>query len=155
MKEDEWFMADALQLAHEAWGQGEVPVGALVVNDSGQVLSRAHNLKEKSHNPCGHAEILALQTAGKAKGDWRLDGCRLIVTLEPCSMCMAALVHARIDKLVFGAYDPKAGSLSLGLSFHQHPQLNHRFQVVGGVMHYQCSKLLSQFFKQRRQAYKE
>ncbi len=145
-----WCMKLALEEAEAAYRMGEVPVGALVVNAQGEVLARAHNRKEAVHNPVGHAELLAVQAAAQKIGGWRLDGCTLYVTLEPCPMCLAGLGQSRIDRVVFGAYDPKGGALSLGYALHRDTRLNHRFSMVGGVLHYECSRLLSQFFKERR-----
>ncbi len=149
-KDHIWNMGLALEEAEAAYRIGEVPVGAVVVDKDGRILSRAHNLKETTHDPCGHAEILALRQAATKAGNWRLTGAVLYVTLEPCAMCLGAMVHARIDTLAFGAYDPKAGALSLGHHLHRDPRLNHRFSVVGGIRHYECSKVLSVFFKERR-----
>ncbi len=150
MREHLWFMRMALDEANEAWRKLEVPVGAVIVGPGGDVLAKAHNLKESHNNPCGHAEILAIQEATQKLGDWRLSGCRLYVTLEPCTMCLAAIGQARIPEVIFGAYDNKAGALSLGYRMHKDLRLNHRFAVMGGVMHYDCSRSLSQFFKERR-----
>jgi tRNA(adenine34) deaminase len=138
------------ELAYRVW---EVPVGAVIVDASGAILARAHNVKETSHNPCGHAEILAIQAAAQKIQGWRLEDCTLYVTLEPCPMCLAAIGQARIKEVVFGAYDPKGGALSLGYSLHKDPRLNHRFAVMGGVLHYDCSRILSQFFRERRGTY--
>lgn len=145
-----WCMRLALDEAEAAYRLGEVPVGAVVVDAKGEVIAKAHNLKETAHNPMGHAELLAIQAAAQKISGWRLDGCTLYVTLEPCPMCLAGLVQARIKQVVFGAYDPKGGALSLGYALHRDPRLNHRFSMMGGVLHYECSRLLSQFFKERR-----
>lgn len=152
MKVDEslYYMKLAAEEAEKAYQIGEVPVGAILVDDSGKIVSRAHNLKEQNHNPAGHAEIELLINAGRELKTWRLIGHTLVVTLEPCLMCMGAMVHARIDRLIFGAYDKKAGALSLGYHIHNDPRLNHKFEVIGGLDHYQCSKRLSQFFRERR-----
>jgi tRNA(adenine34) deaminase len=154
LSDHEWSMKLALEEANIAYNAGEVPVGAVVVDDLGKVIARASNLKEKTHNPMGHAEILALHAASQALGRWRLNGCTLIVTLEPCVMCLGAMIHARIDHLVFGAYDSKAGALSLGYAAHKDPRLNHNLAVTGGLSHYECSSLLSQFFRERRAGHK-
>jgi tRNA(adenine34) deaminase len=146
-------MGLALEQADHAYKLGEVPVGAVVVSSEGKIISQAHNLKETTHAPCSHAEILALNSAGKELQNWRLLNCTLVVTLEPCLMCLSAMVHARIKQLVFGAYDPKAGALSLGYRIHDESKLNHRFSVVGGWNHYESSRLLSRFFKERRMGY--
>ncbi len=146
-------MGSALKEAEKAYQLDEVPVGAVVLDDVGKLVASAHNMKEKTHNPCGHAEILAIQEACKKKNDWRLGDHTLVVTLEPCSMCMGAIIQSRIKKLVFGAYDPKGGAISCGLNIHQNAKLNHEIEVIGGVMHFETSKLLSDFFKLRRGQY--
>lgn len=145
-----WCMRIALDEAEAAYRLAEVPVGAVIVDGKGEVISKAHNLKESVHNPCGHAELLAIQAAAQKIQGWRLEDCTLYVTLEPCPMCMAALVQARIKQVVFGAYDSKGGALSLGYALHRDTRLNHQFSMIGGVLHYDCSRLLSQFFKERR-----
>jgi tRNA(adenine34) deaminase len=150
MNDHIWFQRLAIEQAELAWRLGEVPVGAIVVDPNGDVVSRAHNLKETTHNPCGHAEILAIQEAAQKLGSWRLNDCRIYVTLEPCTMCLAAIAHARIQQVVFGAYDPKGGAISLGYALHKDSRLNHRFSMMGGVLHFDCSRMLSEFFKQRR-----
>lgn len=150
-----WLMDEALREAESAYHKDEVPVGALVVDSCGVVLSQAHNLKEKTNNPCGHAEILAIIQAGKKINNWRLLQCSLYVTLEPCPMCLSALVQARIEHLYFGAYDAKGGALSLQYNFHKDQKLNHSFTVLGGLRHLECSKLLSTFFKEKRTGYKK
>ncbi len=148
-----WNMQSALLEAEKAYSQDEVPVGAVVVDEAGKVLSMAHNQKEKAHNPCGHAEILAIQEACKKEEDWRLNGCTLFVTLEPCTMCMGAIIQARIKTVIFGAYDQKGGAISLGFNIHQNNKLNHQVQIMGGVRHFECSKILSDFFRLRRGQY--
>lgn len=148
-----WFMSMALEQAHLAYKSHEVPVGAVIVSPSGEILSKQHNLKEISHNPTGHAEILSLVEASKKIHNWRLSGCILYVTLEPCPMCLAAMVQSRIEQCIFGAYDNKGGALSLGYFLQKDNRLNHRFSVIGGIKHFECSKLLSQFFKERRNGY--
>lgn len=148
--EHQWFMALALEQAHEAYKIGEVPVGAIIVDQQGSILSKTHNLKESTSNPTGHAELLGVINAAKKINGWRLNGCSLYVTLEPCLMCLGALIQSRIERCVFGAYDLKGGSLSLGYAFHEDKRLNHQISMLGGIKHYECSKILSQFFKERR-----
>jgi tRNA(adenine34) deaminase len=148
-----WFMSMALEEAEHAYKLQEVPVGAVLVSPNGDVLSKQHNLKETHFNPTAHAEVLTIIDGAKKLQNWRLSDCVLYVTLEPCPMCMAALVQARIKMCVFGAYDAKGGALSLGYRLHQDKKLNHRFSVIGGVKHFECSRLLSQFFKERRTSY--
>lgn len=149
MLQHEWFMKMAIDEAYKASSLGEVPVGALVVDSQGHVLSQAYNLRESSANPCGHAEILALEGAGEKTQNWRLQGATLYVSLEPCLMCMGAMVNARIKQLVFGAYDLKGGALSLG-AYSYLKKTNHQFAITGGVMHYENSRLMSKFFRERR-----
>ncbi len=153
LAEAEWFMNLALEEADKAYKLDEVPIGAVLVSKTGEVLSKAHNLKEKSHNPLGHAELIAINEATKKIGDWRLNDCTLYVTLEPCLMCAGALWQSRLKQVVFGAYDTKGGFLSLNYGLHQDPRLNHQIQVMGGVKHMDCSRLLSEFFRQRRKDY--
>jgi tRNA(adenine34) deaminase len=149
-----WFMSLAIEQAELAYKSQEVPVGAVLVSPDGEILSRQHNLKESHFNPTAHAELLTLIEGAKKNQNWRLSQCILYVTLEPCPMCLAAMVQARIKQCVFGAYDSKGGALSLGYSLHQDKRLNHQFSVVGGVKHFECSKVLSQFFKERRNTYR-
>lgn len=150
----DWCMKLALEEAEKGWKADEVPIGALVVSEIGEILARAHNDKEKKFNPFGHAEMIAMTEAAKKRGNWRLENCTLIVTLEPCPMCLAAMREARIGRVIFGAYDAKGGALSLNYNLHQDQRLNHRFEAVGGVHHFECSKILSDFFRTKRQEYK-
>ncbi len=150
-----WFMNIALEQSELAYRAQEVPVGALLVSPTGEILSRQHNLKETNFNPVAHAEILALTEGAKKLQNWRLTDCYLYVTLEPCPMCLTALVQARVKACVFGAYDQKGGALSLGYHLHRDKRLNHQFSVVGGVMHFECSRILSQFFRERRTSYRQ
>jgi tRNA(adenine34) deaminase len=149
-----WNMCLAIEQADLAYSKGEVPVGAICVAEDGKTLSVAHNLKESTPNPCGHAEILALTNAAKSLGEWRLLNATLYVTLEPCPMCLDAARQARIKNVIFGAYDKKGGAISLGYNFHKDTRLNHHFNIMGGIFHYKCSSILSTFFKQRRNSYK-
>ncbi len=149
-----WFMSMALESAEQAYKLQEVPVGAVLVSPEGEVLSRQHNLKEAHFNPVAHAELLALTEGAKKISNWRLSDCLLYVTLEPCPMCLTAMVQSRIRQCVFGAYDPKGGALSLGYHVHQDKRLNHQFSIIGGIKHFECSKVLSQFFRERRGGYR-
>ena len=143
-------MSAALALALEAAAGGEIPVGAVVVDREGRIIGRGRNRRE-SGDPLGHAEIYAISEAARAIGDWRLEGTTMVVTLEPCAMCAGALVNARVERLVFGAYDPKAGFCgSLG-NLVQDPRLNHRLQVEGGFMEEQSRDMLKEFFRALRQ----
>lgn len=154
MQDHFWFMGIALEKAEEAYKKQEVPVGAVLVSPNGDVLSKQFNLKESEANPVAHAEILTIIESAKKLGNWRLSDCTLYVTLEPCPMCMAAMVQARIKECVFGAYDPKGGAISLGYKMFNDQRMNHRFSMMGGLRHYECSKLLSEFFKEKRTVYK-
>lgn len=148
-----WLMEEALKEAEIAYREAEVPIGAIIVDSKGTIIAKAHNEKETAHNPCGHAEILAIKKAAKQLNNWRLLETSLIVTLEPCPMCLAAMVQARISHLYFGAYDSKGGAISLNYNLHKDTRLNHQFQVTGGIRHFECSRLLSNFFKERRSNY--
>mgnify|MGYP001075225058 FL=1 len=154
-EEYKWMMSVAMDEAYKAYSIDEVPIGAAIVDESGNVLSQTHNEKEHNHDPCGHAEILAIREACKKRGNWRLSGCTIFVTLEPCPMCLSALIQARIDKLVFAAYDPKGGAISLNYNLYKDKRLNHNFSVVGGVGHFESSKVLSRFFREKRSSYKK
>jgi tRNA(adenine34) deaminase len=146
---DELWMQEALTAARRALEINEVPVGAVVVRD-GQIIARGWNRNITDHDPTAHAEILALRAAGEALGNHRLGDCDLFVTIEPCAMCVGALVHARIRRLVYGADDPKAGAVHSALAVLNHPRLNHRMEVVGGVLAGRCSEMVQAFFRQRR-----
>ncbi|HAL25604.1 MAG TPA: tRNA-specific adenosine deaminase [Chloroflexi bacterium] len=147
---DEAALAAALTVAREALARGEVPIGAVVLDPSGAVIASAHNEREVGHDPTGHAEVLALRRAGAALGSWHLDGCTLAVTLEPCTMCAGALVLARVSRLVFGAWDPKAGAVGSLWDVVRDRRLNHRPEVAGGVCEAECSALLTDFFAGKR-----
>jgi tRNA(adenine34) deaminase len=141
----------ALDEARAAVVHDDVPVGALVVAlDSGAVLARRHNERELHRDPTAHAEILALRDAAVAHGSWRLDGCALVVTLEPCPMCAGAALAARVGLVVFGAPDPKAGALGTLYNLGADPRLNHQLDVVGGVRAAECGALIRQFFADKR-----
>jgi tRNA(adenine34) deaminase len=149
MPTDAEFMRRALELARAAATRGEVPVGALLVRGD-QVLGEGANCPIGTHDPTAHAEIQALRAAGAEVGDYRLAGTTLYVTLEPCIMCAAALVHARVSRVVFGAWDPKAGAAGSLTDVFNIAGLNHRVDVFGGVLAEECGTLLSDFFRQRR-----
>ena len=152
MKElHERFMAEALALADEAGELGEVPVGALVVQED-RVLGRGFNRRESRQDPTAHAEIIAIRQAAEALGSWRLEGCTVIVTLEPCPMCAGAMVLARVHRCVYGCADPKGGFLGTVGDLSNLEGLNHRFEVVSGVMANQCSGRLSEFFRHLRKS---
>jgi tRNA(adenine34) deaminase len=143
-------MARALALARAAGAAGEVPVGALVVDAAGAVLGEGANARERTEDPTAHAEVLALRAATRHTGSWRLTGCTLVVTLEPCAMCAGALVQARVPTLVLGAWDPKAGACGSVWDLVRDPRANHRVDVVGGVLAHECGELLRAFFRDRR-----
>ncbi len=148
MTHEQW-MGEALAEARAAERHGDVPIGAVVVAD-GVVVARAHNRREVDGDPTAHAEILALREAARARGHWRLTGATLYVTLEPCAMCAGALVLARLDRVVFGADDPKAGAVGALWDIPRDPRLNHRVEVVRGVEAERCAGLLRDFFAARR-----
>jgi tRNA(adenine34) deaminase len=143
-------MQGALTVARRAAASGEVPVGAVVLDARGSVLASGHNEREQCNDPTAHAEIVALRRAGAAVGSWQLAGCMLVVTIEPCTMCAGAIVLSRVDRLVFGAWDPKAGAVGSLWDVVRDRRLNHRPQVVGGVLAAECSALLAEFFARRR-----
>lgn len=143
------FMKKALSLAEKAFQEDEVPVGALIVQN-GKIISETYNQKERTQNPCNHAEILAITQATSILKNWRLSDCELYVTLEPCVMCAGALIQSRISKVYFGAADPKGGALGTLYSLHEDNRLNHRFECEGGILSEDCGKLLSDFFRRKR-----
>lgn len=146
-------MRRALALASASSGGGgpvDVPVGALVLDASGIVLGEGTNVRERDNDPTGHAEIVALRAAAQARESWRLDGCTLVVTLEPCTMCAGALVLARVERVVFAAYDEKAGAAGSLWDVMRDRRLNHRPEVVGGVLGDEAGELLRRFFQDRR-----
>ena len=147
------FMEEALAEARTAQSMGEVPVGAVVVHE-GEVIARAGNRREIDADPLAHAEVIALRAASRRLGRWRLHGCTLYVTLEPCAMCAGAVVLARIDRLVYGAADPKAGAAGSLYDIPRDERLNHEVEVVSGVLAEDCSALLTSFFKARRDSAK-
>ena len=142
-------MHEALAEAAKAAAIGEVPIGAVVVRD-GQVIARAHNLRETTHDATAHAELLAIRRAGEALNGWRLIGCTLYVTIEPCPMCAGALVQSRVEHLVYGSPDPKAWADRSLTEIVQNPGLNHRMEVTGGVLAEECSHVMKGFFQARR-----
>lgn len=145
------FMRLALEQAQHAWDRGEVPVGAVVVKD-GVVIATGYNQPIGSHDPTAHAEIVALRAAAAVLGNYRLPGCELYVTLEPCVMCSGAMMHARVATIVYGAPDPKTGACGSVVNLFEHDQLNHHATVTGGVLADACADLLKRFFAARRAA---
>lgn len=140
----------ALLEAEGALATGDVPIGAVVVSPSGAVIAAGRNVREAAHDPTGHAEVVALRAAAAALGSWRLDGCTLVVTLEPCTMCAGAIVLARVERLVFGAFDPKAGAVGSLWDVVRDRRLNHRPEVVAGVLADEQAALLEAFFADHR-----
>jgi tRNA(adenine34) deaminase len=150
MTSDHHFMQQAIALANQAASNGEVPVGAIIVKD-GNVIGRGCNAPISLNDPSAHAEMLAIRDAAKTLGNYRLTGCTLYVTLEPCAMCAGAIQHARLSRLVFGASDPKTGACGSVVNLMAETKLNHHTEVIGDVLAKECGAILSTFFKQRRQ----
>ncbi|GAB4334993.1 MAG: tRNA adenosine(34) deaminase TadA [Desulfobulbaceae bacterium] len=150
MKSDDEYMGIALARAHESAARGEVPVGAVLVDDSGVVIASAGNDTVSAHDPVGHAEIRVLRKAARVRENYRLPGTTMYVTLEPCAMCAAALVHSRVARLVFGARDPKTGAVVSLYHIGSDGLLNHSFSITGGVREEECGSLLREFFQMRR-----
>ena len=146
---DELWMEEALRAAQRALESGEVPVGAVVVLD-GRIVGRGWNRNLTDSDPSAHAEVVALRTAGANLGNHRLGDCELFATIEPCAMCAGAMIHARLKRLIYGADDPKAGAVHSVMQVLNHPQLNHRMDVHGGVLAGRCAELLQAFFRNRR-----
>ena len=143
-------MKQALIEARKAYGKDEVPIGAVIVKD-GKVIARGHNTRQQTQNAVNHAEIVAIQKACKKVGSWRLCGCDLYVTLEPCPMCAGACINSRLNAVYFGAYDAKAGCAGTLYNLPEDERFNHRLKVEGGILQQECVKILSDFFKQKRQ----
>jgi tRNA(adenine34) deaminase len=148
-EQDAAWMETALEQAALAAAAGEVPVGALVIKD-GEIIGRGHNRNLLDNDPAAHAEIVALRQAAALVGNHRLPGCVMVATIEPCSMCAGAMVHARVARLIYGAADPKAGADGSVLQVINHPSLNHQMEVTAGVLTGKCSEILREFFRQRR-----
>ncbi|HEY7164516.1 MAG TPA: tRNA adenosine(34) deaminase TadA [Candidatus Binatia bacterium] len=148
------YMSEALAKAREAASAGEVPVGAVIVS-AGRIISAGHNARELNQSPLAHAEILAIDQAARYLGSWRLIDCDLYVTLEPCIMCVGAMLQARLRRLVFGCFDPKAGAVKSLYELASDPRLNHRIAVTDGVLKDECAALLSDFFTELRERKKE
>ncbi len=154
IRQYEPFMDAALVEAAAAAAAGDVPIGAVIVRD-GRVLAAAHNRRTLDADPTAHAELLAIRAAAATVGDWRLSGCTMVVTLEPCAMCAGAIVLARIDRLVYGADDPKAGAVRTLYRLCEDERLNHRLAVLGGCRAEECGRMLSEFFRTQRDAGKK
>ena len=150
MKDHTYYMEKALELAREAFKLGEVPVGAVVVRD-GEIIGEGYNLREREGSVIAHAEVIAIEQACKRLGTWRLSGCTLYVTMEPCPMCAGALVNSRIDRVVYGCKDAAAGCLGSVIDFNSYP-FNHSFETVSGICAKESLELLREFFESRREA---
>ena len=145
------YMKRALELARDAETKGDVPIGALLVNVDGKIVAEAHNERELIKDPTAHAEVLAIRKAANLEQAWRLNGYTLVVTLEPCVMCAGALSLARIDRVVFGAKDPRAGAMGSVYNVHEDARLNHKIELISGVLEPECREMLQNFFRAKRQ----
>jgi tRNA(adenine34) deaminase len=145
----ELWMQEALEEAKKAEAIGEVPIGAVIVRD-GQIIARGHNLRETSRDPTAHAEMIAIRAASEALGAWRLLGCTLYVTLEPCPMCAGAIVQSRIPTVVYGTPDPKAGCAGTLMNLLQEERFNHRVELISGILQDRCAQVLTDFFRKLR-----
>lgn len=148
---DKEYMELALAEAQKAYDMGEIPIGAVIVDNDGNIVSTGHNLRECSHDATAHAEMEAIRSACDKLERWRLSGCTLYVTIEPCPMCAGALVNSRIDRLVYGSNDSKAGAVESIFNVVNNPALNHQMQVTAGVLDEECSGMMKRFFKMRRE----
>ena len=149
VKDDIYYMKRALARARAAAKHGEVPIGAIIIDKNGEIISTGRNMRETHKNALKHAEIIAIDRACKKIGAWRLLDCTLYVTMEPCPMCAGAIVNSRIKRVVFGCYDKKAGAMGGVFEMQQYP-LNHKYEIQGGILENECANLLSEFFKDLR-----
>jgi tRNA(adenine34) deaminase len=149
-KSDEHYMNAALKEAHLAAAIDEVPVGAIIVDEEGKIVARAHNLREKNHSPTAHAELLAIEKAARTLGRWRLSDCTLYVTLEPCPMCAGAVVNSRLKRIVYATDDPKAGAVTSLYKILTDERLNHQPEVEFGLLAEESAELLKEFFRKKR-----
>ena len=147
---DQKFMLAALKEAEKSVALDEVPVGAIIVKNN-KIVARGHNLREKSHDPTAHAEIVAIRKACKKFDSWRLEGCTMYVTVEPCAMCAGTLLWTRIDRIVFGCKDPKGGALGSSFELFKVKNINHHPEITGGVLEEECARLMKDFFKKKRE----
>ena len=154
MTEQEKYMREAIRQAKKAWALDEVPIGCVIVFD-GKIIARGYNRRNTDRNTLSHAELNAIKKASKKLGDWRLEGCTMYVTLEPCQMCAGAIVQARIDEVVIGSMNPKAGCAGSVLNLLGIPQFNHQVKITRGILQEECSALLSDFFRELRKRKKE
>ena len=146
---DEKFMAEALKEAEKSANFDEVPVGAVIVKD-GKIIARGHNLRERSNDPTAHAEIMAIRKACKKLKSWRLEGCTIYVTIEPCSMCAGTILWTRIQRVVYGANDPKGGALGSSYNLFEVKNINHKVEITRGVLENRCAGLMTSFFRNKR-----
>ena len=144
-------MKEALKEAHKAELIDEVPIGCVIVKDD-KIIARGHNQRETNQSPMGHAEIIAINKASKKLKSWRLEGCDIYVTLEPCIMCSGAIIQSRISKVYYGASDPKGGALGSSINVLEAKNINHHPEVISGVMQEECSKIITNYFKAKRQS---
>lgn len=149
-QEDAFYMRAALAEAAQAYTLGEVPIGAVLVNETGEIVARGHNLRERDHDATAHAEMIAIRAACERLGRWRLSGLTLYVTIEPCPMCAGAIVMSRVDRVVYGGTDYKAGACESLFNIPGHPALNHHPEVTAGVLAEECAGIMKRFFRERR-----
>ena len=149
-EKDKKFMFEALAEAEKSAALDEVPVGAIIVKDN-KIIARGHNLREKSHDPTAHAEIVAIRKACKKLKSWRLEGCTIYVTVEPCAMCAGTLLWTRIDRIVFGCNDPKGGAIGSSFELFRVKNINHHPEITRGVLDIACARLMQDFFKKKRE----
>lgn len=154
MGEQEKFMREAIRQAKKAWALEEVPIGCVIVYE-GKIIARGYNRRNTDKNTLSHAELNAIKKASKKLGDWRLEGCTMYITLEPCQMCAGAIVQARVDEVVIGSMNPKAGCAGSILNLLEVPQFNHQVKITRGVLEEECSALLTDFFRELRKKKKE
>ena len=155
MIKDNMYMEQALAEAQKAFALGEVPIGAVLVDETGQIVARGHNMRETWHDATAHAEMVAIREACRQLGKWRLSGLTLYVTIEPCPMCAGALVMSRVDRVVYGSTDAKAGAVESLFNIVSHPGLNHQLAVTAGVLADDCAAIMKRFFAERRQKRKK
>ncbi|WP_416195898.1 tRNA adenosine(34) deaminase TadA [Selenomonas sp.] len=149
-QEDAFYMRAALAEAAQAYALGEVPIGAVLVDEAGEIVARGHNLRERDHDATAHAEMIAIRAACERLGRWRLSGLTLYVTIEPCPMCAGAIVMSRVDRVVYGGTDYKAGACESLFNIPGHPALNHHPEVTAGVLAEECAGIMKRFFRERR-----
>lgn len=149
-QEDAFYMRTALAEASQAYALGEVPIGAVLVDEAGEIVARGHNLRERDHDATAHAEMIAIRAACERLGRWRLSGLTLYVTIEPCPMCAGAIVMSRVDRVVYGGTDYKAGACESLFNIPGHPALNHHPEVTAGVLAEECADIMKRFFRERR-----